>query len=278
MLWVDPGSADMRGCDGLGWPRDRERRWMIGAAFRSGTFRSGSRRVGSPALLNLAAGGGVVTWVRVVVFAVAACVSLARWLANAPVAAAGWSIQPIPNPVSVKNGSLTAVSCASRTACAAVGTYNDPTGHQLPLVERWNDTSWAIEQTRSPSGATASQLRGCRARRRPPAFPSGATTSHPATEGHSWSGGTARAGRSSGPPSPAGATDSGLYGVSCASLTACSRCRPDRRRAHTEPPEAPCGRPSRRPRAECRDSPGSRSTFSSSRRSATTYPARRDRS
>jgi hypothetical protein len=56
---------------------------------------------------------------------------------------------------------LASVSCPSATLCTAVGDYNELswpdegtfTGDGL-LAERWNGTSWWVQQTPSPAGAT----------------------------------------------------------------------------------------------------------------------------
>ena len=48
-----------------------------------------------------------------------------------------WSIQHTPNPAGGSNSTLNGVSCASATACTAVGgSFNGTTG--VTLAERWN--------------------------------------------------------------------------------------------------------------------------------------------
>ena len=91
----------------------------------------------------------------------------------------------------------------------------------VTLAERWNGTSWAIQPTPNPTGAKSSGLMACRARRRPPAPPSGTTSTAPAPMRRWRSTGTAPAGRSSRPPTrPARRIQVG--GVSCTSATACT--------------------------------------------------------
>jgi hypothetical protein len=68
-----------------------------------------------------------------------------------------WSVQPVPTPGGRSYPSfLTAVSCTSATACTAVGSYagfnSDDTGHDSPLIERWNGSSWSIQKTGAPRG------------------------------------------------------------------------------------------------------------------------------
>jgi hypothetical protein len=70
----------------------------------------------------------------------------------------GWHIQPTPNPPS-RGGVLAADSCASPTACMAVGSYrNSP--RVFPLAERWNGTSWSLLKPPVPKGAGDTSLLG----------------------------------------------------------------------------------------------------------------------
>jgi hypothetical protein len=52
-----------------------------------------------------------------------------------------WSIQPAPNPVAATSVFLLAVSCASKTACTAVGTYQAKATDPLTFAVRWNGRS-----------------------------------------------------------------------------------------------------------------------------------------
>jgi hypothetical protein len=47
---------------------------------------------------------------------------------------------------------LSGVSCASASACTAVGSYLTSAAGWAALVERWNGTKWSIEQTPKPNG------------------------------------------------------------------------------------------------------------------------------
>jgi hypothetical protein len=73
---------------------------------------------------------------------------------------ANWVIQPTPNPTGLGDqATLNGVSCASRTACTAVGDYYDPvSGATASLAETWNGTSWTIQPTLNPG--TVSYLYG----------------------------------------------------------------------------------------------------------------------
>jgi len=74
-----------------------------------------------------------------------------------------WAIQATPRPARVPQSELTAVSCTSATACTAVGYYGTPGNFGnafLPLVQRWDGTSWTIQNTPLPAGSLESVLSG----------------------------------------------------------------------------------------------------------------------
>jgi len=70
-----------------------------------------------------------------------------------------WSIasQPVGLPV---GATLTGVSCASASACAAVGSYQDSHGNSQPLAETWDGTSWTVATTSLPAAAESGSLDG----------------------------------------------------------------------------------------------------------------------
>ena len=69
-------------------------------------------------------------------------------------AAAGWSIEPVPKPPNSGDTELSGVSCTSTRACVAVGWRDVPaTNDPVPLVERWNGSTWSTEHT--PMSTTA---------------------------------------------------------------------------------------------------------------------------
>jgi hypothetical protein len=70
-----------------------------------------------------------------------------------------WAITPAPSPSGATLSNLNGVSCTSASACTAVGYYASGSSN-LPLAERWNGTTWAIQKMRNPSGATLSNLNG----------------------------------------------------------------------------------------------------------------------
>ena len=140
-----------------------------------------------------------------------------------------WSTQPTPNPNTATYTNpagagynfLNGVSCASKTACTAIGNYNNQERQQLALVERWNGISWSIQPTPNPAGATYSELNGvscasktCTAVGASNTGPLGDLTLAERWNGTRWS--------IQPTPNPAGSSGSFLNGVSCASTTACT--------------------------------------------------------
>jgi hypothetical protein len=140
---------------------------------------------------------------------------------RATAAATAWKIQPTPNPKTIKQGRLNAVSCSSPRACTAVGFFENVPGTGT-LAERWDGTSWSIQASANPPGAFTSVLFGVSC---PAATFCVAVGNYQnrsgrhailaeAWNGSSWSVLPA--------PSPAGARRSFLNGVSCTSATACT--------------------------------------------------------
>ena len=132
------------------------------------------------------------------------------------------AIQPTPNPASSTTNGLSGVSCASASACTAVGYYDTASSADLTLAEAWNGTSWAIQPTPLPAGATSSRLSGvscasasaCTAVGYYATASSGGLTLAETWNGTSWT--------IQPTPNPAGATGSDLFSVSCASASACT--------------------------------------------------------
>lgn len=79
-----------------------------------------------------------------------------RWNGNS------WSIQRTPNPLAARTGSiLNSVSCASRSACIAVGFFQARSGpDELPLAERWHGKRWAIQRMPSPGDVYTAYMYG----------------------------------------------------------------------------------------------------------------------
>jgi hypothetical protein len=132
-----------------------------------------------------------------------------------------WSIQQAPEPAGATDMGLTSVSCSSPRSCSAIGWYF-MSGHELPLVERWNGHRWSVQRAAIPTGASFSQLNGVAC-----ASPNACTAvgNYSSAGGDSpmlverWNGGRWSIQR---PPNPAGANLNRLTGVSCASPSACT--------------------------------------------------------
>jgi hypothetical protein len=136
-----------------------------------------------------------------------------------------WAIQPTPNPAGAEGSVLSGVSCTAATACTAVGYYDNSSfgNPALTLAERWNGSSWTIQPTPNPAGATQSVLSGvsCTAATSCTAVGYYATSSggDDLTLAEHWNG-TRWAIQPT--PTPAGARLSYLNGVSCTAATTCT--------------------------------------------------------
>lgn len=71
-----------------------------------------------------------------------------------------WTIQSPPSPSAVPDTNLDAVSCSSPVACTAVGTAGNGSGKTTGLIERWDGTTWSLQTSAPPPGATAVELFG----------------------------------------------------------------------------------------------------------------------
>jgi hypothetical protein len=58
------------------------------------------------------------------------------------------------------NARLSGVSCTSSSMCVAVGSYVNGSGTMVPMAQRWNGSTWALQSAPAPVGATASALEG----------------------------------------------------------------------------------------------------------------------
>jgi hypothetical protein len=68
-------------------------------------------------------------------------------------------LQTSPNPGGSTNSVLQNVSCAENNWCVAVGDWYNGKNWQ-PTAQYWNGTTWSLETTPSPSGATFGLLEG----------------------------------------------------------------------------------------------------------------------
>lgn len=138
------------------------------------------------------------------------------WSLEAPSAmAAGWSVQRAVSPANTQDSDFFGVSCASKTACTAVGDYANRFGGGEPLAERWNGAHWSIK--RSPTRPARGFLGGLEAVSCITAAACTATGSVGGlTLAERWDGTSWTIQRT---PNPADGSD--LSGVACAAPTAC---------------------------------------------------------
>jgi hypothetical protein len=69
-----------------------------------------------------------------------------------------WSLERVPGPAGGHSATLVVMSCASPTACTALGSYRDSSDGQHTLIERRNGIRWSIQQPLSPAGAMQASL------------------------------------------------------------------------------------------------------------------------
>ena len=130
-----------------------------------------------------------------------------------------WSIQSTPNPSGAKAAHLSGVSCASASACLAVGSYTNSSGVEVTLAESWNGSSWSIQSTPNPEGAKAARLSGVSCASASSCTAVGSYTNGSGTEvtlAESWNGSSWSI---QSTPNPSGAKAARLSGVSCSALT-----------------------------------------------------------
>src|SRR5579863_481109 len=70
----------------------------------------------------------------------------------------GWALQTFPVPLGSTSAVLTQVSCPSAQLCEAVGFYTAGSGEILPFAAHWNGTSWHLQRTPVPAGASITML------------------------------------------------------------------------------------------------------------------------
>ncbi len=135
--------------------------------------------------------------------------------------APAWTLQSAAIPQSTMHTS--GVSCTSKTACTAVGSYADQSGATHTLVERWNGSAWTVQSSPNVEGTPSNQLTGVSCASASSCFASANYTTTGGSTGsytESWNG-TTWSSQSIATPSE-GASASWLSGVSCTSASACT--------------------------------------------------------
>jgi hypothetical protein len=133
-----------------------------------------------------------------------------------------WAIEPTPTPSGATISVLSGVSCATASACTAVGYYVNSSGTQLTLAEQWNGTAWTIQTNSTPSGATSSSLAGVSCTSPSACTAVGYYVNSSGTQltlAEQWDGTTWTIQTT---PTPSGVTSSSLSGVSCTSASTCT--------------------------------------------------------
>ncbi len=69
-----------------------------------------------------------------------------------------WSIVTSPDTGASEDNFLWGVSCPATSFCMADGYYNDPSGNQLTLIEKWAGGKWTISTSPNPSPAASPAL------------------------------------------------------------------------------------------------------------------------
>ncbi len=71
-----------------------------------------------------------------------------------------WSLESVPVPTGAKKGLLDGVSCASSSACTAVGEYETSGAVVTALAAGWNGKEWTLQSAAIPTGAKKTSLEG----------------------------------------------------------------------------------------------------------------------
>ena len=134
-----------------------------------------------------------------------------------------WSIESSPSPGSY-GPMLLGVSCPSASDCTAVGTYQAVTGGpNVTLAEQWNGVQWTVQSTPNPTAAghwTQLTNVSCSASSACTAVGYYLDSSNSEVMlAERWNGVTWAI---QSTPSPAGALQTSLSGVSCQSAAACT--------------------------------------------------------
>ena len=134
---------------------------------------------------------------------------------------ARWSIEATPKPRGAKTALLFEVSCATRSACIAVGSSTGRTGVTFPLAERWDGRRWSTLRTIA-GGTGVSYLGAVSCTSRTDCIAVGYAGNAAGTVGAAiaerWNGFSWVRLR---PPRPDAATATFLSGISCTSSRLC---------------------------------------------------------
>jgi hypothetical protein len=133
-----------------------------------------------------------------------------------------WSVQEPPIPAGAKASTLGSLSCASSTLCIAAGYSTNSSGLWMLLIEKWNGTTWAIQETPLPTGGKSGDLVSVSCTSSTACVADGGfenSSGKRVALAEKWNG-TAWSGQEL--PSPTAAKSSNMWGVSCVSSTECA--------------------------------------------------------
>jgi hypothetical protein len=130
-----------------------------------------------------------------------------------------WSLQTLADPEGAVQSTLLDVSCTpSPTRCTAVGGWKNSAGEQFTLAYRFNGSTWTLQSTPNPSGATESVFQdvSCATETSCTAVGSQVGGGSTKTLAEKWNG---TSWSIQGTSNPSGAAFGSLFGVSCRSTT-----------------------------------------------------------
>ncbi len=162
-----------------------------------------------------------------------------RWNGNE------WTIQTTPNPTGASGSGLKSVSCASSTECTAVGYFNNSSGVEETLAERWNGSGWSIQPTPNSGGVEPSNRLSGVSCTSPTACMAVGTHEYRmgsnivwATMAERWDGSQWSIQPT---PEPSPSEGSNLFSVSCTSASACTAVGNNRNPTASERGAQPLG-------------------------------------
>lgn len=129
-----------------------------------------------------------------------------------------WANQSAEVPAGSTAAELQSDHCLSKTSCVSAGSYTTASG-TFSLIESWNGSTWSIQSSPNPSGATETKLKGVSCKVITACIAVGFSNAEgkwaTALKGSSgtWSLQTV--------PKPGEAISSELHGVDCTSATSC---------------------------------------------------------
>lgn len=127
-----------------------------------------------------------------------------------------WSTEQTPSQLTATFAEFKGISCASPSACTAVGFYDGENG-QEPFAEGWNGSTWSIQSTPATPGIeTESQLSGVSCTSASACIAVGSVNFDTGELALRWDGTRWTALPTSGP------ADGALSAVSCTSADACT--------------------------------------------------------